>query len=155
METNTYLDEAFDPAVEEGTPDLAPVPAGSYVAQITDAVVKPFKSGKGQAVFLTWEVMGGKYDGRKIFAHYTLSHESDKAMKFGRQKFKDVCTACRITNPVQDLGELYHKPCMIAVRIEDDPNGEYAPKNQVGRVKPIAEGKASNGATPFNDAVPF
>jgi hypothetical protein len=108
METNTYLDEAFDPAVEEGTPDLAPIPAGSYVAQITDAVVKPYKSGRGQAIFLTWEVVSEKYDGRKIFAHYTLSHESDRAMKFGRQNLHGLPDHQPHSRPERALPQAVH-----------------------------------------------
>jgi hypothetical protein len=158
-ETTDQLSEAFVPAAEEGTQDLAPIPAGRYTAQITDAIVKSFKSGKGQAVFLTWEIVDGEHQGRAIWQHCTLSHESEKAARFGRQKFKDVCSGCGIVDPVTDLSVLYSKPCEIWVGIEQDEAGEYPPKNKVGKVRPVGTTKDGNGAVkgkaPFNDEVPF
>ena len=57
-ETRTVLSEAFNTASEEGSPDFEPLPKGQYVASITDAKVTSLKSGKGQAVLLTWEIQG-------------------------------------------------------------------------------------------------
>jgi hypothetical protein len=155
METTDQLSEAFNPAAEEGTQDLAPIPVGRYIAQITDAIVKPFKSGKGQAVFLTWELMEGEHEGRLVWQHCTLSHESEKAARFGRQRFKDVCDACGIVDPITDLTVLYNVACAVMIGIEQDEAGDYPPKNKVARVRPIA--KPGNGAAkmPFNDSIPF
>ena len=84
-ELSTTLDEAFNTQTEEGTPDFQPLPAGNYVATIVDAKVGPLKSGKGQAVLLQWEVQGGANQGRLIFDHAIVAHESAEAMKFGRR----------------------------------------------------------------------
>jgi hypothetical protein len=134
-ELTTTLEQAFDVATEEGSPDFEPLPKGQYVASITDAKVGPLKSGKGQAVSLTWEVEGDKYAGRLIFDRVIVNHESAKAMKFGRQKFKDIATACGITDQITDLSVLLNKPCLVSVKIEEDDSGEYAPKNRITRVK--------------------
>jgi hypothetical protein len=156
-ELTTTLEQAFDVATEEGSPDFEPLPKGQYVASITDAKVGPLKSGKGQAVSLTWEVEGDKYAGRLVFDRVIVSHESDKAMKFGRQKFKDIATACGITDQITDLSVLLNKPCLVSVKIEEDDTGEYPPKNRIGRVKKVGEAKKPNGAAakPFNDEIPF
>lgn len=155
-ELSTMLSEAFDTDTEEGSPAYEPIPKGQYVASITDAKVGDLKSGKGQAVNLTWELEGGKYSGRLIFDRIIISHESEKAMKFGRQKLKDVTTAVGYTGKLSDLTVLQNKPVMISVGIEQDAAGEYPPKNKVGRVKPIAKPEPkSNGKADFNDAVPF
>src|SRR5262249_6495088 len=58
-ELPTLLSETFDTANEEGTPAFEPLPTGNYVASITDAQVGALKSGKGQAISLTWEIQGG------------------------------------------------------------------------------------------------
>jgi hypothetical protein len=103
-ELTTTLTEAFDTANEEGSPDYEPLPKGQYCASITDAKVGPLKSGKGQAVQLTWEVEGdSKYAGRLIFDRVIVAHESADAMKFGRQKFKDIASACGVTEQITDL----------------------------------------------------
>jgi hypothetical protein len=156
-ELTTILDQAFDTATEEGSPDFEPLPKGSYVASITDAKVGPLKSGKGQAVQLTWEVEGDKYSGRLIFDRVIVTHESEKAQKFGRQKFKDIATACDVTGQVTDLSVLLNKPCLISLKIEEDDSGEYPPKNRVTRVKKIGDKPKANGATKpdFDDEIGF
>jgi hypothetical protein len=156
-ELTTVLDQAFDTESESGSPDFEPLPKGQYVASITDAKVGPLKSGKGQAVQLTWEVEGDKYAGRLIFDRVIVTHESEKAQKFGRQKFKDIATACDVTGQVTDLSVLLNKPCLVSVKIEEDDNGEYPPKNRVTRVKKIGDKPKANGGTKsdFDDKIPF
>src|SRR5262249_54329969 len=124
MTASDQMNDPFDPATEEGTPELTIIPKGHYVARVTDAIIKPYKSGKGQAVFLTWELMDEKYEGRKVWEQYTLSHENETAMRLGRQRFKDVCDACGLSQSFKDLTLLYGKPCTIWVRVEEDPNGQ-------------------------------
>jgi hypothetical protein len=157
-ELTTVLDRAFDTATEEGSPDFEPLPKGQYVASITDAKVGPLKSGKGQAVQLTWEVEGdSKYAGRLIFDRVIVQHESSAAMKFGRQKFKDICTAVGAAGQITDLSVLLNRPCLVSVKIETDDSGEYAPKNVVGRVKKVGDKPKANGGTKpdFDDKIPF
>jgi hypothetical protein len=89
MTASTELNEAFNPATEEGSPELTLLPKGAYLAEIEDAIIKPYKSGRGQAVNLTWSIMDEKYGGRRVWQRCTLSHESEQAMKIGRQQFKD------------------------------------------------------------------
>jgi hypothetical protein len=159
MSATDQLDEEFNPATEEGTPDLALLAKGNYVARITDAVIKPYKSGKGQGVFLTWELVDDAYAGRKVWSNCTLVHESEKATKFGRQQFKDICDACGVTESFRDLTLLYDKPCSIWIGVEE--SDDYPPKNAVGKVRSIQAKKAKsqpvNGAAdkPFNDEVPY
>jgi hypothetical protein len=155
-ELSTTLDEAFNTRTEEGSPDFQPLPAGNYLATIVDAKVGPLKSGKGQAVLLKWEVQGGANQGRLIFDRVIVAHESAEAMKFGRRKLKDIADACGVKDSITDLTVLLNKPCSIYVKIEQDDAGEYPPKNQVGRVKPIAAAAKTNGGKPaFNDQIPF
>ena len=158
-ELTTALTEAFDTANEEGSPDYEPLPKGQYCASITDAKVGPLKSGKGQAVQLTWEVEGdSKYAGRLIFDRVIVAHESADAMKFGRQKFKDIATACGVTEQITDLSVLLNKQCLVSVKIETDDNGEYPPKNRIGRVKKIGDTPKANGGdtkSDLNDKIPF
>jgi hypothetical protein len=92
MTASTELNEAFNPATEEGSPELTLLPKGAYLAEIEDAIIKPYKSGRGQAVNLTWSIMDEKYGGRRVWQRCTLSHESEQAMKIGR-------SSSRITSP--------------------------------------------------------
>jgi hypothetical protein len=155
-ELTTVLSEAFDTANEEGSPAFEPVPVGTYVAAITDAKVGALKSGKGQAVMLTWEVESGPYAGRLIFDRVIVAHESAEAMKIGRRRFKDIADACGVKDKISDLSVLCNKPCLIFVKIEADASGEYPPKNRVGRVKAIVkESPKERAKADFDDKVPF
>jgi hypothetical protein len=155
-ELSTVLNEAFDVATEEGSPDFEPLPRGSYVASITDAKVGPLKSGKGQAVLLTWQVDDDKHGGRLIFDRIIVAHESPEAMKFGRRRLKDTAEACGVKDSITDLTVLQNKPCLVTVKIEDDPDGQYAPKNRVTRVRPITkEPPKANGKPDFDDKINF
>jgi hypothetical protein len=155
-ELSTVLNEAFDVATEEGSPDFEPLPRGSYVASITDAKVGPLKSGKGQAVLLTWQVDDDKYGGRLIFDRIIVAHESPEAMKFGRRRLKDTAEACGVKDSITDLTVLQNKPCLVTVKIEEDPDGQYAPKNRVTRVRPITkEPPKANGKPDFDDKINF
>jgi len=159
-ELPTLLSETFDTANEEGTPAFEPLPTGNYVASITDAQVGALKSGKGQAISLTWEIQGGANHGRLVFDRVIVQHESADAMKFGRRKLKDIADACEVKDSITDLTVLQNKPCSIYVKIEHDDAGEYPPKNRVGRVRPIAKPDAAvgNSAKPvkpdYDDKIP-
>jgi hypothetical protein len=137
METSTTLDIPFDVENEEGTPPRELLPAGKYKAQIVTATVGPTKNGKGQAVSLTWSIAEGEFENRLVFQNILIQHESPDAQRFGRQKFKDVCSSCGITVPVTDLDVLLYKPCMISVVVRRDKDGQYADKNEIARVNPI------------------
>jgi hypothetical protein len=156
-ETSTVLNEAFDTANEEGSPASEVLPAGHYVARITDARVGPLKSGKGQAIQLTWAIDDGAHTGRHVWDRVIVAHESAKAMEFGRRKLKDICSACGFVGELRDLTVLHDKPCLIFVKVEQDDAGDYPPKNAVGRVKAVTRPTAkTNGGKPdFDDKIPF
>jgi hypothetical protein len=143
-----FLDVAFDTENEAGSQPFALIPAGLYKAEIT--IVHATKSGRGFAVKLTWTITEGEYENRLVFQSIFLEHESAKARKFGRQKFKDVLTAIGITGPISDLTLMLNHPCMVSVRITQDKNGQYPDKNEIGRVLPIPTARNGNGASPHN-----
>jgi hypothetical protein len=161
-ELTTMLSETFDIDKEEGSQDFEPLPRGNYVASLKDAKVGALKSGRGQAVELTWEIEGNqKYAGRLVFDRAIVQHDSAEAMRIGRQKLKDICDACEAKGALTDLKVLLSRPCMLYLVIEQDQNGEYPPKNRVSRVRPIAKPNVAigNGAArpvkpEFNDDIP-
>jgi hypothetical protein len=161
-ETTSILETAFDTPNEKGSAE--PIPAGQYVASIFDASVGALKSGKGQGVNLTWEIEGGEHSGRRIFDLVIISHENADTMRIGRGKFKDIATACGITDAITDLSVISHKPCWVSVKIESDKDGKYPDKNRVTRVKPISAAKTNvvklvatgtGGKNDMNDEIPF
>jgi hypothetical protein len=162
IEFKSTLDEPFDVEKEEGTPPRDLLPAGKYKAEIGPAAVGPTKNGKGQAVNLQWRITEGPHENRVLFQNILIQHESAEAQKFGRQKFKDVATACGITETITDLDILLYKPCSIAVIIRKDKDGIYQDKNEVVRVSPLVEWNKTSSSIlrqatsdDMNDSIPF
>jgi hypothetical protein len=149
----------FNPETEEGSQPFELVPKGKYTAEVVDAAIVDIKSGRGQMLKLTWVISGGDYDDRRVFQQIIVQHESEDAMRFGRQRIKDLCDACGIRERVTDVTVFCHKPCQIAVGVEEDPTGQYDPKNKVVRIRPLVTLNAplprAKKDAPLNDTVPF
>ena len=138
-EATTTFSEPFDPAKEDGTPARALLPAGKYRAQVTDASVSETKKRNGTMLNLTWQILNpGPAENRLVFQTILTRHESPDAQRIGRQKLKDLCDACSITEAVTDVGVFLHKPCLISVGIEHDKDGIYTDKNKVTRIASAA-----------------
>jgi hypothetical protein len=160
--SETSSEFEFDPSTEEGSHfDL--IPKGYYKAEVVDASLSTTKNGKGTMLNLTWQLDtdGGDYDRRFVFSHILTQHESVDAMRFGRQRVKDLCVACGITEAITDVSVFKYKPCTIYVGIEQDKTGEYPDKNKVSRIQPLVVLNApsppspSEKNTPIDDEITF
>jgi Protein of unknown function (DUF669) len=103
------LETPFNPAEEKGT-SYSLLPAGKYKAEIVQATSSRTKNGKGQNVKLQWAITEGEFENRPLFQDIIVQHdESEEAQRIGRERFKDVCESCGITDPVTKLDVLqYH-----------------------------------------------
>jgi hypothetical protein len=137
MQHSTILNTAFDVPNEEGTPPIELLPAAKYEAAIINAVVGPTKNGRGQVVNFTWSITRGDFEKRRIFQNVLIEHDSEDARRIGRQMFKDICVACGILDPVQDLNVLHFRDCLITVIVRKDESGQYRDRNEVRNVLPI------------------
>jgi hypothetical protein len=153
------LTEAFDTPNEEGTKLPTLLPAGSYVAEIMSTDLGETKNGRGEQIRLQWTITEGPHENRVLFQYILVKHDSEDAMRFGRQRLKDICTACGITEKLEDTDVLLFKPCSINVVIRKDKNGEYPDRNEIVRVKPKLRQDPLPQQMPvnkeLNDKVPF
>jgi len=150
----------FDPQTEEGSQAFELLPKGKYTAEVVDAAIVDIKSGRGQMLKLTWVLSGGEYDDRRVFQQIIVQHDSEDAIRFGRQRIKDLCDACGIRERITDVSVFLHKPCEITVAIEEDKSGQYDPKNIVKRIRPLIVLNAPLPSAPgekveLNDDMPF
>ncbi|MGD9126460.1 MAG: DUF669 domain-containing protein, partial [Planctomycetia bacterium] len=58
----------FDANQVDPSTSFDPIPAGKYVAVITESEMKDTKSGVGQYLQLTFDIIDGKYKGRKLWS---------------------------------------------------------------------------------------
>jgi hypothetical protein len=155
----TILDKPFDCPNEEGTKPPSLLPAGTYTAEIMQADTGPTKNGRGHQVRLQWTITEGPYEKRVLFQNILIQHESEEAMRLGRQRLKDVCTAVAFNEKLQDLDVLLFKVCNVRVIVRKDKDGQYPDRNEIISVKPKLRQDPLPQQAPIdkelNDQVPF
>lgn len=111
-----------------GTRDYSPIPKGEYTLKCTDAETKTTRSG-GEMIAATFEVVGGEYDGRKVWNNYNIHNDSEKAQKIGREQVASWARACGKPN-ASSFDELLERKFIASIDIEKGKDG-YADKNRI------------------------
>lgn len=133
------LGGTFDPnTIPESDNNFDPIPAGAYKVQATESEVVDIKSGNGQALVLTFEVVDGPYANRKLWDRLNIRHASEQAQSIAQRALADLFLATN-TPPSRDSADLHFKPVMARVVI-DAKDENYAPKNVIKGYKPVPGG---------------
>ena len=114
------------------------LPAGWYMAQVTESDVVQIKSGNGQALKLTFEVLSPGYRGRKVWARLNVRHTNPTAETIAQQQLRDLCESVGIAR-FSDTTQLHNKPVQIKLKIRKDETGQYEDQNEVTAFKPAAD----------------
>ena len=64
----------FDANNVDPATDFEPIPAGKYLAVITDSEMKPTKSGSGHYLELTFQVIDGPFKNRLLWSRLNLDN---------------------------------------------------------------------------------
>ncbi len=142
----------FDANQVEPTGDFEPIPAGKYLAVITDSEMKANKAGTGSLLQLTFQVVEGEYQNRLLWTRLNLDHPNAIAVQIARADLSAICRAVGVLAP-KDSVELHNLPLVIHVRCKKRTDtGEivneikgYAKKDQSPPVAP----PASNTSPPW------
>ncbi len=137
----------FDATQVEPNASFDPVPAGKYLAAITESEMKPTKNGKGQYLQLTFTLLEGDFKGRVLWARLNLHNENATAVKIARAELSAVCHAVGVMQP-RDSVELHNIPLLITVKLkkrEDLPGGELT--NEIKGFEPKSAAPSA-GAKP-------
>ena len=86
----------FNAATVEPSQDFDPIPAGKYLAVITDSEMKPTKSGTGQYLQLSLQILEGPYKGRYVWARLNLHNPNPTTVKIARQELSAICRGCGV-----------------------------------------------------------
>jgi hypothetical protein len=130
------------------------LPAGWYTAQVTESEIVPLKSGNGQALKLTIEVLQDGYRGRKVWARLNVRHTNQQAESIAQQQLRELCESIGLAR-FRDTSELHNKPMQIKVKVRKDETGQYEDQNEVSGFKPAAGGAAPMAAAaPSRPAAP-
>lgn len=112
-------------AAEVGPMDsFEPVPAGKYLAIISDSEMKPTKSGSGHYLEITFDIIDGNFKGRKVWARLNLDNPNAQAVQIARGELSAICRAVGVLQP-RDSAELHNLPLAVKVSVKKrEGNGE-------------------------------
>jgi hypothetical protein len=147
------LGNVFDPnEVPEDDRNFEPLPAGEYVCQVIESDLEELKSGKGDALKLTIEVIEGPHANRRLWDRLNIRHDNATAQSIAQRALADLCQAVGV-GAIRDSEELHYKSFVARIAIETDKSGQYEPRNTVKRYKARA-GKppAAKAAQPQRSA---
>lgn len=145
---NGFNANDVDPAV-----GFDPIPAGRYLAAITDSVMKPTKAGDGAYLELTFQVLEGQHKGRLLWARLNLDHPKAETVKYARAELSAICRAVGVMAP-RDSVELHNIPLVIHVahkRRADTGEVSHVIKGYARRESPAppAAPAGNNGKAPW------
>jgi hypothetical protein len=135
---NNFDANQVDPSVA-----LDPLPAGKYLAVISESELKPTKTGGGKYLQLTFQVIDGEFKGRLVWARLNLENKSEMTVKIARGELSAICRAIGVMQP-KDSVELHNVPLEINVGLKKrDDNGEFTN---------VIKGYAKKGGNPIGIA---
>lgn len=146
----------FDANQVEPTGDFEPIPAGKYLAVITDSEMKPNKAGTGSLLQLTLQVIEGEYQNRLLWTRLNLDHPNAVAVQIARADLSAICRAVGVFSP-RDSVELHNLPLVIHVRCKkrtDTGDIVNEIKGYAKRDQPAPVAAAATAAAPVNNSSP-
>jgi hypothetical protein len=105
----------FDANQVEPAGSFEAIPAGKYLATITESEVKPTKSGSGSYLQLQFEILEGEYKGRLLWSRLNLDNPNQQAVKIARGELSAICRAVGVMTP-KDSVDLHDLPLEIGVK---------------------------------------
>ncbi|MBT6156633.1 MAG: DUF669 domain-containing protein [Planctomycetaceae bacterium] len=142
--------QGFDANTVEPATEFDTIPAGKYLAVITESEIKPTKSGNGSYLQLMFEILDGQYKGRHLWSRLNLDNPNETAVKIARAELSAICRAVGVMAP-NDSVDLHNLPLLITVRCKKRPDtGDigneikgYAKREAVGGQPQQATGTAA------------
>ena len=107
----------FNATEVEPTTSFEPLPAGKYLAAITESEMKPTKSGAGSYLQMTLTILEGEYKNRVLWARLNLNNPNATAVKIARSELSAICHAVGVMQP-RDSVDLHNLPLVITVKVK-------------------------------------
>jgi len=124
-----------DPAL-----DFEPIPAGKYLAIISDSGMKPTKNGSGSFLELTFQVIDGPYKNRLLWSRLNLENPNKQAVEIARAQLSAICRAVGVMQPKDSL-ELHNLPLQITVKCKRREDNDEI----VNEIRAYAKKEAATG----------
>ena len=119
----------FDASQVVPQQSTGPLPAGTYLAHITESDVQPLKSGNGEGLKLTFEVIDGQFKGRKVYENLNIRHTNEDTQRIAQSQLSALCHAVNVIK-LMDTSALHFKPVRINVTVREAV-GQYKASNNI------------------------
>ena len=142
----------FDASQVEPTASFDPIPAGKYLAAITESEMKATKTGAGSYLQMTFTVLDGEYKNRVLWARLNLNNPNATAVKIARSELSAICHAVGVMQP-RDSVELHNIPLLITVKVKKrEDTGELT--NEIKGYEPKAAAAGQPQQAPVTSNTP-
>lgn len=116
----------FNASQVEPSQEFEAIPAGKYLAVITESEQKPTKKGNGQYLQLTFQILDGPYKGRFVWARLNMQNSNPTTVQIARQELSSICRAVGVMEPGDSVA-LHNIPLVITVKLKKrDDTGEFS-----------------------------
>jgi hypothetical protein len=119
----------FDASQIAPQASTGPLPAGVYLAHIVESDVQPLKSGNGEGLKLTFEIIDGQFKGRKVYENLNIRHTSEDTQRIAQSQLSALCHAVNVIK-LMDTAALHFKPVRINVTVREAV-GQYKASNNI------------------------
>jgi len=119
----------FDASQVAPQQSSGPLPAGVYLAHIVESDVQPLKSGNGEGLKLTFEIIDGQFKGRKVYENLNIRHTSEDTQRIAQSQLSALCHAVNVIK-LMDTAALHFKPVRINVTVREAV-GQYKASNNI------------------------
>ena len=117
-----------------------PIPAGKYLAIITESEMKPTKSGNGSYLELKFQIIEGEYKGRLLWSRLNLNNPNQLTVQIAQGELSAICRAVGVMTP-NDSVELHNLPLLVTVKCRKrEDTGEI-----VNEIKGYSKKEAASG----------
>ena len=142
----------FNASEVEPTSSFEPIPAGKYLAAITESEMKPTKNGSGSYLQMTFTIIEGEFKNRVLWARLNLNNPNATAVKIARSELSAICHAVGVLQP-RDSVELHNIPLLITVKVKKrEDTGELT--NEIKGYEPKAAAAGQPQQAPASDTTP-
>lgn len=119
----------FDATAIEPATSYDVIPKGEYLAAAVSSEMKTTKSMTGQYLQLSFEILDGKFKGRRVFERLNIQNPNKDAEEIAQRTLSALCHALGILQ-VDESEQLHDIPVLISLSIEEG-KGNYGPSNRI------------------------
>ena len=128
----------------QGGGGFEPLPAGWYMARVTDAETRATKAGTGEYISVRYDITGPTHQGRVVYGNLNISNPSAKAEQIGRQQLGELMRAIGLAK-ISDTDQLVGGVCELKITIRKG-NDQYPDSNDIQAWKAVSSGPPASVA---------